>query len=143
MTRDPSKNDGRTIRMALGNPLSAEDDPPTAPNARNARLPSSRPSAHQAELVPSHVPLDAVPVLAVPTREVPWKELGQLARQLLLHVDGAASTMSIVTATAAPPNVGARELARLASRGLLRWPATRDTGMPKSTFDSQPPGKEV
>jgi hypothetical protein len=70
--------------------------------------------------VPSLVPLDAVPVLAVPRTSVPWDDLGALATQLLLRLDGASCTMAIVTAVSATPKEGARELASLVSRGLVR-----------------------
>jgi hypothetical protein len=70
--------------------------------------------------VPSLVPLDAVPVLAVPRTSVPWDELGVLATQLLLRLDGSSCTMAIVTAVAATPKEGVRELASLVSRGLVR-----------------------
>jgi hypothetical protein len=66
------------------------------------------------------VPLDVVPVLAVPRADVPWTDLGELATQLLLRVDGSSQTMSIVTGMSVPPNEGARELASLVRRGLLR-----------------------
>jgi hypothetical protein len=74
--------------------------------------------------VASLVPLDAVPVLAVPRTEVPWDDLGALATQLLLRLDGCSCTMAIVTGGAATPKEGVRELAALVSRGLVRL-ATR------------------
>jgi hypothetical protein len=60
-------------------------------------------------------------VLVVPPADVPWRELGELATQLLGRVDGEARAMAIVMGMTARPRDGARELAALVSRGLLRW----------------------
>ena len=65
-------------------------------------------------------PLDAVPFLAVARELIPWHELDELSTHLLLHVDGEACTMKIVTGTAVTPSEGARILASLARRGLVR-----------------------
>jgi hypothetical protein len=73
--------------------------------------------------VPSLVPLDVVPVLAVSRAEVPWTDLSELATQLLLRVDGSLQTMAIVMGMSVAPNEGARELAALVRRGLLRLEA--------------------
>jgi len=107
-------------------PMAGGARAPTAPFEED-ELPTTRTVRRQAvaddrsTLVPAAVPLDAIPFLAVPTRQVPWKELGHLARQLLLRVDGGTSMMAILMSTAASPTLGAQELGRLASRGLLRW----------------------
>jgi hypothetical protein len=74
----------------------------------------TRPAVHEL------VPLDAVPVLAVQRADLPWEELGELATQLLLRIDGRASAMEIVTGHAFAPRECATELAALARRGLLR-----------------------
>jgi hypothetical protein len=71
-------------------------------------------------VVPALVPLDSVPELAVARGEVPWEDLGSLATQLVLRVDGSACTMSIVTDVVATPLEAARELATLVARGLVR-----------------------
>ena len=71
-------------------------------------------------VVPALVPLDAVPALAVARAEVPWDDLGSLATQLLLRVDGMACAMAIVTGAGATPREAARELATMVARGLLR-----------------------
>jgi hypothetical protein len=112
------------------------DEDPTVPRAHEGRARSSRPQAtdagegqpsplagigRDAEIVAAHVPLDVVPTLAVPFTEVPWHELGELATQLLRRVDGNAHAMSIVMGLTAAPRDGARELATLVRRGLLRW----------------------
>jgi hypothetical protein len=65
-------------------------------------------------------PLDAIPLLAVARELIPWHELDELSTHLLLHVDGEACTMKIVTGTAVTPSEGARILASLAGRGLVR-----------------------
>jgi hypothetical protein len=66
------------------------------------------------------VPLDAVPVLTVERTALPWDDLGQLATQLLLRVDGRTSAMDIVTGSAFAPRECATELAALMRRGLVR-----------------------
>jgi hypothetical protein len=66
------------------------------------------------------VPLDAVPVLALQRADLPWDELGELATQLLLRIDGRSSAMEIVTGHAFAPRECASELAALTRRGLLR-----------------------
>jgi hypothetical protein len=124
---------------------------PTTPRHEEAHALSQRPEAlgesgvgklaaegkahtsgvYPAELpaVPPLVPLDAVPVLAVARTSVPWDELGVLATQLLLRLDGSSCTMAIVTAVAATPKEGVRELASLVSRGLVRL-STQAEGLP-------------
>ena len=64
---------------------------------------------------------ETVPVLMLPRGEVPWGELGELATNLLLRVDGRTSTRDIATAsgTIAAPEECAREMAALAQRGIL------------------------
>jgi hypothetical protein len=81
--------------------------------------------------VPSLVPLDAVPVLAVPREEVPWDDLGPLATQLLVRLDGCACTMAIVTGIGVPPRDGVRALAGLVSRGLVRLMTQADAQAPE------------
>jgi hypothetical protein len=81
------------------------------------------------------MPLDAVPVLAVPREEVPWRELGDLSTQLLLRVDGETCAMGLVTGTAVAPIDAARELAALASRGLLRLDPPRDRATTELDLD--------
>jgi hypothetical protein len=70
------------------------------------------------------VPLDAVPTLAVPRTGLPWADLGKLATQLLLRIDGTRTAMSVVHVDAGTPTEAARELARLAAAGLVRLIAT-------------------
>jgi len=70
--------------------------------------------------VQDSVPLDAVPSLAVPRAQLPWDELSPLATELLLRIDGATRTMVLVTGLKGTPVQGARELAVLVRRGLVR-----------------------
>jgi hypothetical protein len=93
-------------------------EPPTLTNKRES-IP--HPSETDTETVAESIPLDVVPVLAVPRTEVPWKELSELAAQLVRRIDGHTHAMSLVIETDAPPNESIRELAGLASRGLVRW----------------------
>ena len=74
------------------------------------------------------VPLDAVPALAVPRAGLPWNNLGKLATQLLLKIDGTTTAMSVVRVDMATPTEAARELAHLAAKGLVRLvtPATAE-----------------
>jgi hypothetical protein len=74
----------------------------------------TRPAVH------ALVPLDAVPVLAVARTELQWNELGDVARQLLLRVDGRRTAMSLVSLPSATPHECSCELASLARRGILR-----------------------
>ncbi len=83
-------------------------DPPTRPAVREL------------------VPLDAVPVLVLERAELPWSDLGQLATELLLRVDGKASAMHLITGNAFPPSDCASELAVLARRGLVRLRSPAD-----------------
>lgn len=78
------------------------------------------------------VPLDAVPVLALNPAELPWEELGELAAQILVRVDGRTRAMQLVTGNVGSPGECACELAVLARRGLVRLlpPATDADGMP-------------
>ncbi len=102
---------------------SFKEESPTRPAQDDVRALSAWPEAQgvrAGEEVQALVPLDIVPVLAVARAEVPWSDLGELAQQLLRRVDGATSTMTIVTGTTATPSEGARELAALTRRGLLR-----------------------
>jgi hypothetical protein len=66
------------------------------------------------------IPLDSQPVLAVADTDVPWRELGLLATELLLRIDGTKSTMAVVTGLSAAPNDGVRALAHLVNLGLVR-----------------------
>ncbi len=84
-----------------------EADPPTSPT------------------VHAMVPLDAIPALAVPRSTLPWNELGRLATQLLLRIDGSRTAMSVVRLESGTPAEAARELARLAATGVVRLVAPR------------------
>ena len=66
------------------------------------------------------VPLDAIPALAVPRTGMPWADLGKLATQLLLRIDGTTTAMTVVRVDIATPTEAARELARLTAAGLVR-----------------------
>jgi hypothetical protein len=66
------------------------------------------------------IPLDSQPVLAVADTDVPWRDLGLLATELLLRIDGTKSTMAVVTGLSASPNDGVRALAHLVNLGLVR-----------------------
>ncbi len=66
------------------------------------------------------VPLDAVPALAVPRSGLPWADLGKLATQLLMRVDGTTTVMGVVRVDTATPMEAARELGHLAAIGLVR-----------------------
>lgn len=95
------------------------DEHPTAPAAqRDFGLPAVVDVSDEGVHV--SIPLDALPELAVADTDVPWRELGLLATELLLRIDGSKSTMSVVTGLSAPPNDGVRALAHLVSRGLVR-----------------------
>ena len=65
------------------------------------------------------VPLDAVLVLAVPRAQLQWDELGDIARELLLRVDGRRTAMSLVSVGSATPNEYVRELGQLVRRGIV------------------------
>jgi hypothetical protein len=82
--------------------------------ADTAHDPPTRPA------VQALVPLDAVPVLAIARTQVQWDELGAVARELLLHVDGRRTAMSLVSVGSATPREYARELAVLARLGIVR-----------------------
>jgi hypothetical protein len=97
-----------------------DEEPPTTPAPWKIRALAQRPEARD-DGVTALAPLDAVPILAVPRAELPWDELGQLAIQLLLRVDGVTRAMRIVTGTGAPPSEGARVLGTLAGRGIVRF----------------------
>jgi hypothetical protein len=100
-----------------------EEETPTKPTVIDVALlreGGAPPLALGDESVYPLVPLDAVPVLAVPRTSIPWADLGDLATQLMLRVDGETCTMRLVTGTLATPNEGARELGVLARRGLVR-----------------------
>jgi hypothetical protein len=126
MARVRGKETDRTVRRRVDVARAfdeTEEESPTKPTAINLDL-LRESGAHRvptgAESVEPLVPLDAVPVLNVPRTSVPWADLGDLATQLMLRVDGATCTMRIVTGTCATPNEGARELGCLARRGLVR-----------------------
>jgi hypothetical protein len=115
---------------------------PEARGARGAGGPEAQeggPASAVAPVAPAALvplaPLDAVPVLAVPREEVPWRELGDLSTQLLLRVDGATCAMDLVTGTDVVPVEGARELASLASRGLLRLEPPRERATTELDLD--------
>jgi hypothetical protein len=118
--RDRTRDTDQTVRRRVDLKKAFADELPTRPATVEIRA-----------LTQALVPLDAVPVLAVARSDVPWHELGELAAQLLRRVDGSSSTMSIVTGTSATPSDGARELAALVERGLLR--------LHLSTLDDEPP----
>jgi hypothetical protein len=80
--------------------------------------------------VQDSVPLDAVPLLAVPRAQLPWDELGQLATEVLLRVDGVTPTMVLVTGLKGTPVQGARELAALVRRGIVRLTAYAEAREP-------------
>jgi len=62
---------------------------------------------------------DARPRLAVADTALPWRDLGSLATEILLRIDGSKSTMSIVTGLGVAPSGGVRVLASLVCRGLV------------------------
>jgi hypothetical protein len=78
------------------------------------------------------IPLDAVPVLALGRSDVRWRDVSELATQLLLRIDGSARAMEIVTGNTGTPRECASELAALARRGLvrLRPPIPEDNALP-------------
>jgi len=71
------------------------------------------------DIVEALVPLDARPRLAVADTALPWRDLGSLATEILLRIDGSKSTMSIVTGLDVAPSEGVRVLASLVCRGLV------------------------
>jgi hypothetical protein len=111
---------GRTVRRRVDVASAFADEVPTAPasQTRSRRAPGD--GAEELDLVGISVPLDARPELAVADTDVPWRDLGLLATEVLLRVDGAKTTMSIVTGLSAPPSDGVRALARLVGRGIVR-----------------------
>jgi hypothetical protein len=123
---------GVTERRHVDIAAAFADEKPTAPRHQEARALAQRPEATgrprrraaardpDGSCVAALVPLDVVPVLAVPRTEIPWDDLGKLATQLLLRLDGTSHTMAIVTGICATPNEGVRELAALVRRGLVR-----------------------
>jgi hypothetical protein len=123
---------GVTERRHVDVAAAFADEKPTAPRHQEARALSQRPEATgrprrraaagepDGSCVAALVPLDVVPVLAVSRTEVPWDDLGKLATQLLLRLDGSSRTMTIVTGIASTPNEVVRELAALVGRGLVR-----------------------
>jgi len=123
------------------------DENPTTPKQDEAEALSQHPEALGYEEVDvsfvqedgppvrMHVPLDVVPMLAVPRTDLPWTELGELATQLLLRVDGSTCTMEIVTGVAAAPNESARELADLVGRGLVRLAIPDEVSPPELDLD--------
>jgi hypothetical protein len=90
------------------------DEGPTPPRKREN-------GAHAPEGVTGLIPLDVIPILVIPRADVPWKELSELATQLVTRIDGKTHAMTLVMGTSAAPNEGIRELAALADRGLVRW----------------------
>ncbi len=102
MARDPSSDIHRTLKRSVDVAAPFGDEIPTSP------------------AVHALVPLDAVPALAVPRSGLPWDDLGKLATELLLRVDGTTTVMSVVRIDIATPMEAARELARLAAAGLVR-----------------------
>jgi hypothetical protein len=143
------RDSDQTARREIDVAAAFAEENPTVPRHSEARAMSQRPEAQapvssvevvggaveyesseaandsprDSEPVPSMVPLDVVPVLAIPRADVPWKNLGELATQLLLRIDGSSQAMAIVTGMTVPPIEGARELAALVRRGLLRLEA--------------------
>jgi hypothetical protein len=100
--RDRSTDIDRTVRRQVDMSEAFGDETPTSP------------------AVHPLAPLDAVPALAVPRAGVPWDDLGKLATQLLLRIDGTSEVMSVVRVDTATPMEAARELAHLAAMGLVR-----------------------
>ncbi len=107
-----------TARRAIDVAEAFADEAPARHSPPRPTVPAPREA--QLDDVDAMLPLDAVPVLATPQDEIPWSELSELASRLVLGVDGKACTMKIVTAAHAPPTDGARVLARLVRRGILR-----------------------
>jgi hypothetical protein len=81
------------------------------------------------------VPLDAIPALAVPRSGLPWNDLGKLATQLLLRVDGTTTVMTVVRVDTATPMEAARELAHLAATGLVRLVSPGPIEMPSADLE--------
>jgi hypothetical protein len=102
MGRDRSTDIDRTVRRQIDVSEAFADESPTSP------------------AVHPLAPLDAVPALAVPRAGMPWDDLGKLATQLLLRIDGTSEVMSVVRVDTATPMEAARELAHLAAMGLVR-----------------------
>ena len=130
MARDRSGNQDRTARrridVAKAFRDAESDGRATAPDLDEIDIDivfADEPKTARAlGSVPVHAlaPLDAIPFLTVARELIPWHELDELSTHLLLHVDGEACTMKIVTGTAVTPSEGARILAALARRGLVR-----------------------
>ena len=104
MGRDRVTEVDRTVKRYVdgADRFGASEEPPTSP------------------AVHALVPLDAVPALAVPRTGMPWADLGKLATQLLLRIDGTATAMTVIRVDIATPTEAARELARLTAAGLVR-----------------------
>jgi hypothetical protein len=111
---------GRTVRRRVDvKGAFGSEEQPTAPAARRECSLAFCAEEYE-EGVDLSIPLDTLPELAVADTEVPWTDLGSLATELLLRVDGSRSTMSIVTGLSEPPIDGVRALAQLVSRGIVR-----------------------
>jgi hypothetical protein len=65
--------------------------------------------------------------LAVARTELPWDQLSELAKELIMLMDGRTRTMSIVRRTRASANECIQELAGLVSRGLVSLPPPEDS----------------
>jgi hypothetical protein len=102
MARTRSTDIDRTVRRNVDVSAAFGEEPPTSP------------------AVHPLVPLDAVPALAVPRSGLPWADLGKLATQLLMRVDGTTTVMTVVRVDTATPMEAARELGHLAATGLVR-----------------------
>lgn len=115
MSRPRGTDSDRTVRRTVDVAAAfATHEHPTRPAVRPVR-----------ELVP----LDAVPALTRHRSEVPWSDLGALATEVLLRVNGRTSAMEIVRGNQASPRDCASALASLALRGFVRLlPPSRDDG---------------
>jgi hypothetical protein len=84
------------------------------------------PCGQVADPGPAAVPFDVIPVLAVPRGELPWEELSELAKALVVHIDGYTRTVAILRRSSAGAIEGIHELADLVRRGLVRLESPAD-----------------
>jgi hypothetical protein len=120
----------RTVERKIDVAKAFRDENPTTPAVPFAcsRASSADLKRRLDEEVQVLVPLDQLPQLAIADTELPWPDLGSLATELLLRINGARTTMSIVTGLSAAPNEGVRELASLVCRGFVRLRPPIDEG---------------
>jgi hypothetical protein len=111
---------GPTVPIEIDVARAFGDELPTAPGSPSSEVLAILGVTDDGPRTAASVPLDALPALVVAAENVPWSELGALETEVLQRVDGSQSAMAIVTGLGAAPADGARALAALVCRGLVR-----------------------